>query len=178
MFARPKTLKEKAQFAAQLKAYKKEQDKLVERVVIPLTEYQSDLSTAIIVDIDGTLAQRGERGVFDFDLAVEVDEPIEATKVILQKFANDVSIILLTGREEQFREATKQWLTKWEIPFHDLIMRQTADRRGGADVKEELWAGHIRNKYNILFVLENDPKCVDMFRSRGMYCFQVDRNRK
>lgn len=44
--------------------------------------------------------------------------------------------------------------------------------RAGADCKKKIYEDHIKGKYNVQFVLEDNYKCVKMWREQGLLCLQ------
>jgi uncharacterized HAD superfamily protein len=130
---------------------------------------------AIICDIDGTLADMGTRKPFDFE-NVDRDQVKHATAEAVRVFHNaGYRIILLSGREDSSQTKTKNWLKANDIPYHDLLMRKTRDFRKDAIIKKELYEIHIKNKYEVLLVLDDRDQVVKMWREElGLTCFQVD----
>lgn len=129
---------------------------------------------AIICDIDGTLADMGKRIPYDFE-NVDKDEVKHATAEAVRVFHNaGYRIILLSGREDSSKVKTISWLKKNDIPFHELYMRKTHDRRKDAIIKRELYENHVKNLYEVLLVLDDRDQVVKMWRDLGLTCFQVD----
>lgn len=144
-------------------------------------ELDKKLPFAVICDIDGTLAQRQtmpfgkERGPFDWHRVGEdtLKLPIAALVGILSE--EKIDIILFSGRDSICRPETEKWLTDNDIPYKALHMRAQGDMRKDCIVKKELFEANIRNKYNILFVLDDRNQVVDMWRNElGLTCLQVD----
>ena len=133
------------------------------------------VKNAIICDIDGTLANLGDRHPFDFH-KVDQDTVKHATAEAVRVFHRaGYAIILLSGREESCRELTLEWLRRNEIPFDGLHMRTTGDRRKDSIVKREIYNRVIPGTYAVLFVLDDRNQVVDMWRKElGLACFQVD----
>src|SRR3990167_5821024 len=69
----------------------------------PVVEKQVNLPTAVIIDVDGTLTIRGNRGIFEFDKCEE-DLVCEEVKTIVELVRTRpyINIIILSGREEVF----------------------------------------------------------------------------
>lgn len=100
-----------------------------------------------------------------------------------------VDIILLTGRPEKYRSETKEWLSKLGLEY-SLFMRpdflngivtcsmpprEIPDHRPTHEVKSEIYEREIKGKYDVLFAIDDDPKCVQMYRSLGLTCLDVGR---
>ena len=140
-------------------------------------KYVPDISKnpAIICDLDGTLAlHNGRRSPYD-ESKVEQDDVNEPIERILRLFDRvGYSIIYVSGRKDSCREATQRWLEKNHLYYGILIMRGATDTRNDALVKLELFNEHIRNNYNVKFVLDDRDRVVKMWRDLGLTCLQVN----
>src|SRR6266571_7817844 len=97
------------------------------------------MKKAIIVDIDGTLAEKGNRNPFDYT-TVDQDTlivPVVETVKALAKYG--YKILIFSGREDSCFEMTLRWLKKHQIPCDILRMRKTGDNRKDSIVKKELY---------------------------------------
>ena len=83
------------------------------------------------------------------------------------------NIILVSGRDAVCRAETEKWLEDKEVEYVALFMRPEGDQRKDNIVKEEIFNNHIRNKYNVIFVLDDRNQVVEMWRSLGLKCLQV-----
>lgn len=150
-------------------------DSLNERpTIVPYTP-DPRLPSAVIVDIDGTLAlHAGLRGPYDIALCEGdlLNEPV-ARAVALFDRADDY-IILLSGRQSEFREHTKRWLAKHQVPYDELWMRAVGDRRADDIVKTELFDAHVRDRFSVRFVLDDRDRLVALWRRMGLSCWQVN----
>lgn len=157
---------------------KRREEKIKELHVAPLAEERRYLDSAIIVDIDGTLALRGDRSPIDFEKSID-DTVVGPIANILNsiRYGSKAKIILMTSREDCWRDVTAKWLEKEHIPFDLLSMRKTGDGREASLVKEDAWASDIRKRYNISFCIDNDMKVVAMWRSHGLYVLIPDNSR-
>jgi hypothetical protein len=134
----------------------------------------SSLPEAIICDIDGTLALHN-RDPFDFDkLDTDLVNPPVARII---QWANDrlvpPKILLVTGRDEKYREATEKWLYSVRIAYDRLFMRGYSNTQRDDIIKREIYEVSIRDNYRILFVLDDRDRIVTFWRSIGLPCFQV-----
>jgi predicted kinase len=133
------------------------------------------LPKAIICDLDGTLALNGNRNPYDAS-SCDNDDLNESVANVLKLFAADgYNILLLSGREERFREPTLRFLMKFNIPYNHLWMRATEDFRKDSIVKHEIFNREIANKFYIEFVLDDRDQVVEMWRTDfKLNCFQVN----
>lgn len=139
--------------------------------------YIDGAQNAIIVDIDGTLCLRvNDRPWFGKGAAEGMlhDERIMGTCSIVQNMYNKCKIIVLTGREEspEVVKATQGWLLMNNIKYDQLYFRPQGNYDTAAKCKKEIYDTHIKGKYNVLFALEDNNKCVEMWRNEGLTCLQ------
>ena len=81
-------------------------------------------------------------------------------------------IILLTGRDEPYRDRTLEWLMRHKIVFDLLLMREEKDFRPDNIVKKEIYENVISKEYQVLFVVDDRKKVVEMWREIGLPCLQ------
>lgn len=139
---------------------------------------------AIIVDIDGTLANVDHRLKFvhqtpkdweSFHNGCVLDSPHQWCLELVSAFKDrGFSIVLLTGRGDEYREKTKTWLTQHDIPYDALFMRAQNDRRADDLIKKEIYENEIFPEFDISFVVEDRKSVVAMWRKLGLVCLQCD----
>lgn len=133
------------------------------------------LPRAILVDIDGTLAHMNGRSPYDPTLyhTDTADDVIHHIVHLWEGAHLNDYVIIMSGRDEEYRAETLAWLAENHI-FHDfLYMRPQGDKRNDAIVKNELFEKHIAGQYNVDFILDDRNRVVDMWRSKGLKCLQV-----
>ncbi|QOP66551.1 polynucleotide kinase [Mycobacterium phage MiniMac] len=142
-------------------------------------EWIDGLETAIIVDIDGTLAQMTGRSPYDYS-QVHTDVVDDHIRFLVNAmFRKGVTVLIVSGRDDECREATEKWLNDNGILYDELHMRPTGavDNHGNKLpdylVKSTLFDENIRGKYNVRFVLDDRNQVVDLWRSLGLKCLQV-----
>lgn len=139
-------------------------------------EWDDSLPTAIIVDVDGTIAKMVRRGPYEFDRVSEdvLNGPVaEVVHGFKARNPHGV-IIVLSARDDSCEQDTRHWLTANDVPYDMLFMRETGDKRKDAIVKDEIFETHIRGKYNIEFCLDDRDQVVALWRSKGLTCLQVE----
>ena len=141
----------------------------------------------VIFDIDGTLAdirhrlhhiKDGGRNWDGFFEAAVDDKPIKQM-IELLKSLMDYRVILVSGRPERIRKLTGDWLEKHQMTmgdydYEDLYMRPDGDHRPDYVLKKEI-LGKIREDYpgeEVLFVVDDRPSVVKMWREEGLICLQ------
>src|SRR5688500_13539451 len=97
------------------------------------------LPRAVIVDIDGTLAIRGDRSPYDWSRVGE-DQPNPAVIELVQTIAaaGRHRVILVSGRDEVCRWQTEMWLAAHHVGWDELHMRPHKDNRKDSILKAEI----------------------------------------
>ena len=134
----------------------------------------------VIFDIDGTLADVSERihhvknkpkNWNAFFQGMAQDKAIHSmVRLCNILYASGIQIILCSGRSEEHRGQTVEWLAGQGVNYHDLLLRKDNDRRPDTTVKREMLAAIDKSK--ILFVVEDRSRVVEMWRSEGLVCLQ------
>ena len=136
-----------------------------------------------LCDIDGTIADCQHRIHFiaeknwrGFFAAVDQDTPIwPVIQTIRLLKAAGVTIIMMSGRSDECKDATKAWLRQYDVPYDDLFMRKAGDHRPDNIVKEQMLekVGQTYDLSNIVAIFDDRQQVVDMYRSKGYKVFQV-----
>lgn len=133
------------------------------------------MQKAIIVDIDGTVADRNGRHIHDY-ASVRNDMPHEVIIDLIAAYGGarpETKILFVTGRPKSCYSDTADWLYDNFLVFDKLIMRETGDYRKDYIVKKELYEAFIKDQYDVQFVLEDRQQVVDMWRAEGLRVLQV-----
>lgn len=144
----------------------------------------------VIFDLDGTLADiqvrlnkaTGEDGKMDWDELfnpelIKTDKPIPAVIETYKALKSaGYSIIIMTGRDTRTKHETQKWLADNGIIPSLLIMRPEGDTTPDDELKdywiEELYDSGI-SPDDILCVFEDRNRVVEMWRRKGITCYQV-----
>ena len=144
---------------------------------------------AICVDIDGTLADVTHRRHFvatkpkkwgAWNRAMVNDTPNAAVAFVYQALdyfishnLNDTDIFIVSGRSDDYREQTEEWLAKHDFEYTALYMRKYKDNREDSIVKSEI-ADEIEKTHNILFAIDDRLRVInDCWIKRGVFVFDV-----
>jgi len=182
------------------------------KIMGTLDPYLIENKPTVIFDIDGTLADiehrrhfvEGKKKDFDsFNAAMVNDTPnapiVDLLHMCLAGW--DSQVIFCTGRMEQYREVTRNFLLdkcevegylslvdesdRWECKYRrmvedalDVILIMRPDeRRHDPDhqIKQEMLDEILKivDKKNITFAVDDRQRVVDMWRSNGLTCLQV-----
>lgn len=137
-----------------------------------------------IFDIDGTLAdisrrlhhiQKEPKDWRSFYADCADDQPIDAVVAVARALGAFNEIVMITGRSEEIRKETVDWLTDARVPCHGLYMREEGDHREDCVVKAEHLDDLILNngRLQIAGAFEDRQQVVDMYRAKGLRVFQV-----
>jgi hypothetical protein len=153
----------------------------------------------IVFDIDGTLANiehrrehvmNGRRNWKSFNAKMVDDTPFEDMNWLVNLFATDpaVVMVLASGRGEEDREKTQDWIrgfvSNWVSPatknppgrvvFEKLYMRPARDNRKDSIIKKEI-LDQIVADYGVkpFMVFDDRNQVVNMWRENGVRCLQV-----
>ena len=172
------------------KGYERVQDHEADEVV-RLGWVDDSAIKAIVCDIDGTLANVDHRRkhVRPSDITQKFkpnwkkffDEMIHDSvndwcREILNLMSERYPIVYATGRPNDYQENTLKWLddNKLRFPGHSLFMRPKKDSRSDEFVKEIILEFEIKTRYNILFVIDDRKRVVDMWRKHNCTVLQCD----
>lgn len=128
---------------------------------------------AVVVDIDGTLAEHVARSPYDYS-RVHTDGVHQHIKKLVDLYWEDgYEVIVLSGRPDTCREATEQWLENNDIFYTELYMRAGDDGRNDADVKQDLFDKYVRDQYRVHVWLDDRDRVVRRIRKLGVNVLQV-----
>jgi hypothetical protein len=130
--------------------------------------------SAVLVDVDGTVALRGDRSPYD-ESRVHLDTPNRPVIAAVRALhAAGQRIVFCSGRTDGCRAATERWLGEHvAVAYEGLHMRRAGDRRKDWVVKSELYREHIEPRYDVLLVLDDRDQVVRAWRGLGLTVFQV-----
>lgn len=136
----------------------------------------------VICDIDGTLCDISDRlhlvkgtDKKDWDAFfanIPNDKPRMDVIRMIQVLSQRFNIVLVSGRPEDYKKETIQWLENNNVPYETLIMRKSGDRRDDTIVKQEILDSYFR-KDQIEFVFDDRPRVIRMWRSNGLTTIDV-----
>jgi hypothetical protein len=146
---------------------------------------------SIIVDLDGTLCNidhrlkyiDGSLGKNDWDKFYE-NIPHDTLNewcwnIVcgmlcgISHFFDPCDAVFITGRPERYTQQTLDWLYNTaEITDYgySLFMRKNDDFRPAPEVKKDLYDEYIKDNYEIMFAIDDDPRVVEMWRNEGIVC--------
>lgn len=147
---------------------------------VPWLSIDSSRRSAVLVDIDGTVAlmgkgEEGRRKAFDWDRVDEDDPNWPIILLVSTLRAAGFFIIFVSGREEVARDKTTRWLNRYRVikPGEALYMRKNKDYRPDHVIKLETYKTLIEPYYIVSYVLDDRNQVVKMWREQGLTVLQV-----
>lgn len=144
---------------------------------VPYVPYNPKLPDCLLVDLDGTLFNMGDRSPFDWG-KVHMDTPRHVVWDAVQgvwasRKNKNTKIIFVSGRDACCRELSAASLFRdfgadVNAEHHEFYMRPEGDARKDTVVKEEIYRNHIEGKYNVVAIFDDRPQVVRMWLSLGM----------
>lgn len=136
----------------------------------------SDKTPVFICDLDGTLADfktKGTRSPYEYNKLAH-DEVIENVAWLV-RFLREagLAVLYVTGRPQEHKEQTAEWLFSHDLPFGYIFARANNDKRPDDVVKREIYQQKIDPYFEVKFVLDDRNKVVKMWREQGLTCLQV-----
>jgi hypothetical protein len=130
--------------------------------------------SAIIVDLGGTLAHRGERPKQSYMERFHEDQVDETVRELVNMVSSTgTMIIILTGQRERSRKITEEWLRNKGVRFDSLIMKPDDSPLDTLVWKKEVYENEIKDNIHIKYVLEDREDTVEMWRNHNVRCFQT-----
>lgn len=136
---------------------------------------QSKKQAAIIVDLDGTLAlNESGRSYYDYTRVDEDSVNYSVLEVVQAIHTTGAKVIIVSGRDSSCKELCELWLNVYGVPYDLIFLREENDKRKDDIVKKEIYERDIEPYFNIITVLDDRDSVVNMWRTLGLSCFQVN----
>ena len=132
--------------------------------------------TIAVIDIDGVVADvrhrlphlERPRPRWDLFFAAAAADPLLAVGAeLVTDLAARHAIVWLSGRPEQLRALTRDWLAEHGLPPGRLELRGPNDRRPAAEMKLERLRDLARD-FGIGAVIDDDPRVVEVLQAAGL----------
>lgn len=139
-------------------------------------ENDEERDEAIVVDVDGTLAHisaDNPRNVYDGSRANEDILDDAVSNVVAMAYGHGYKVIIVTGRSYEHLKVTREWLKEKGVDYDEIYCRNDGDKRPDYEVKEEIYNKHIKNRFQVKYVIDDRPSVCRMWRKKGLKVFQV-----
>lgn len=143
-----------------------------------LTSGRADFGSKkiVLVDLDGTLCDSdGIRSPYD-ESRVIFDKPYPVIVEWVKQLSPFYTIVIISGRHCSAGKDSIAWLNDHYVPFDRILMRNSGDNRSDEIVKAEILDGMYKcgvKPEQIAFILDDRPKIIEMWRSKGLKVFPV-----
>lgn len=130
---------------------------------------------AIVVDIDGTVALKGDRSPYDMTTVINDEPNVPVINIVDAFYRAGYLIVHMSGRYESAREDTFSWL-KTHTSYHTeaLYMRPDGSKIKDSILKQSLYETFIEPIFDVQLVIDDRNQVVDMWRNTlNLPCFQV-----
>jgi predicted kinase len=140
-----------------------------------------------IFDLDGTLSYSPQRGFYDFNPELILDDIVvkPVADVLVSLLKSNKKIIFVSGREEMYRDKTIEWI-KTKILSHngimdyyapEIYMRKDGDKRSDVRVKNDIYTKLLKDKYNVLGVFDDRKSVCETWLKKGLFLFDVSQDK-
>lgn len=134
----------------------------------------------VICDLDGTLSSASWRLPFvknkdwkGFYDRIPFDRPNqEVLRFLHSRDAAGGKTIYLTGRPEDYRDITSDWLRRHGLRDSPLLMRRSGDFRPDYVVKEEILDTKLKSM-EVELVIEDRTNVIAMWKRRGFRVWEI-----
>lgn len=137
----------------------------------------------VCVDVDGTVADISHRRHFvatkpknwkAFNASLHLDTPHADIIWLVQTLkAAGCFIIITSGRGDDTKTETVDWLNKHNVPFDAIYMRKAKDYRADNIIKQEIHDMIVAVHGKPDLAIDDRNRVVDMWRANGVRCLQV-----
>lgn len=140
------------------------------------------MTPAYIFDIDGTLAdithrlyhiQKEPKDWKRFFADCTHDQPITHMVALCSLLIDYVPVLFVSGRSDEVRRETLEWLHKYKLYGKKLYMRKAGDHKPDHLLKLELLANIRADGYEPVMVFDDRTAVVQAWRKAGIPCAQV-----
>jgi uncharacterized HAD superfamily protein len=92
---------------------------------------------------------------------------------MVRQLATRNEIVIVSGRPDSYQQVTEEWLRRYQVPYQEIHMRPSGDRRPDHVVKREILKSLLAAGKKIDLVIDDRPSVCDMWRECGLRVHQV-----
>ena len=137
--------------------------------------FDDGLSYCWIFDLDGTIAHINNRSPYDGKSCAS-DIVNRSVVSFLDTVHKLYKVIIFSGRNGDSEPETKKWLEDNFINYDELHMRKIGDKRKDSIVKKEMFDEFIKDKFNVIGVIDDRKQVKKMWVELGVTVFDVNQN--
>jgi len=161
--------------------FAKPKEMIFSKRIVPIVQ-DTKLPRAVMVDLDGTLADISDRhNIYDASDCLKTDKlNVPVANLVSLFYHNNTEVIFCSGREDKFEASTRAFIDH-HLPGikYQLFMRKTKDMRPDDAIKEEIFMEHIHNKYYVVAVIDDRLSVCRLWNKLNLPLFRfgnVDAN--
>lgn len=133
--------------------------------------------SCIIVDLDGTTSLNTEGRMYYGGNCYQdmlKDMPLKSIIELVNKY-DGTDVVIVTGRtgDENTVSNTMEWLRNNDVLFDKIYFRPERSNIKASDYKESILKKDILPKYNVLFSLEDNDDCVEMYKRNNVLTLKI-----
>jgi uncharacterized HAD superfamily protein len=137
------------------------------------------MKKAIISDLDYTLSIPKNRDIYDHDNCLNDKINLFIYNILSNVCTSSTSLLIVTGREQRFKNITIQFLEKNSIDYSKIFMRENGDSRSNEIVKKEIFMKEIKPKWDVIYAIDDNPNAAKMYNEDlGLNCLLVKNSQK
>jgi predicted kinase len=102
-------------------------------------------------------------------LDLPVKAVIEWTRML---YDHDYYVCIVSGRGLEGADTTVDWLTKHNVQYHRIFMRNAGDNREDSIIKKEI-LDKITPNIDVAFAVDDRPRVIRMWRENGVTVYDV-----
>jgi hypothetical protein len=138
--------------------------------------------STVVFDLDGVLSDAAGRQHFlerpyrDWEAFFEActDDPlIDEVARLLEVIEDSYRVVMLTARPIRVQPNTLAWLTRYELRWDLLIMRDFGDYDASRDFKRRSVVELRQYGFDLRLAFEDDRRNVHMFHQEGVPCIYI-----
>lgn len=145
-----------------------------------------DIRNIVVIDYDGTLSDLTHRlpnlptkdlhlteSWSEFSALAKFDAPIQNTIKVINGLIGGAGFfgLILTGRSDEFRNQSVEWLIDNSVEYDHMVMRCSEDNRKDTVIKEEVLRAIGLDR--ILCAFDDNPQVIEHFRKLGIQTYAV-----
>lgn len=136
------------------------------------------LPKAVLVDLDGTIADMRANGRSPYDMTrVAEDDPHEDVIDLIRTYAQSkgYKIVIVSARSDinGGEVNSKKWLDQYFPEYDAIFMRHGDDWRKDNIVKEEIFRNQVLKSFNPVCVFDDRMQVVKLWSNLGLRVYQV-----
>lgn len=131
-----------------------------------------DKPKAVIIDVDGTIAEMNGRKPYEWD-KVDTDKPRYDIIAMIHGLTDSMNLkpVFLSGRDSICSHKTYLWIKSYVFDGSEdfpLFMRSIKDHRPDYVVKEKLFWEHVAPEYDVVSAIDDRPQVLRLWRELGI----------